>query len=183
MCLHISLERIILDREDVMSKMFEIVKKHIDMFDYNSLLKHGAPSDEFDTEVSKICEQISLLDFEEHIAEVIAKVFAASFGCEGKKEMFLCVAKNIYNEFELHQDILLAEETPLAKEMATLIYKQTKDEKFTREMLLFVNNNYKRKQMIQYIKDNNPTLLEINHKSVEIVLLEENYSEEIRRDK
>ena len=62
------------------------------------------------------------------------------------------------------------EEISLAKEMAALIYKQTKDVKFTRNMLLFIDNSYKRRQMIQYIRDNNPTLLEINHKSAEIVL-------------
>ena len=153
-----------------MSKMIEIVKKHIDRFDYNCLLKHGAPSDEFDSEVYKICEQISITDFWEQIAEVLAKVFAEAFGCELEKEMFFDVAKNISDEFELHQDILLAEEISLAKEMAALIYKQTKDVKFTRNMLLFIDNSYKRRQMIQYIRDNNPTLLEINHKSAEIVL-------------
>ena len=56
------------------------------------------------------------------------------------------------------------------KELAMLIYKQTKDERFTRKICMFMDTDAQKQELIQFIKDNDPTLTEINHRSFDIVM-------------
>ena len=57
-------------------------------------------------------------------------------------------------------------------ELAQLIYKQTEDKKFTREICLFMDTDAQMIKLINFIKENNPTLNEINHRSFDIVMFE-----------
>lgn len=57
------------------------------------------------------------------------------------------------------------------KELASLIYKQTKNENFTRNICMFMDTDEQKKELIQFIKENNPTLTEINHRSFDIVMI------------
>ena len=57
-------------------------------------------------------------------------------------------------------------------EMAQLIYKQTNDAKFTRHICLFMDTDAQMEELIEFIKENNPTLNEINHRSFDIVMSE-----------
>jgi len=57
------------------------------------------------------------------------------------------------------------------KELASLIYKQTKNENFTRNICMFMDTDEQKKELIQFIKENNPTLTEINHRSFDIVMV------------
>ena len=56
------------------------------------------------------------------------------------------------------------------RELAALIYKQTKNENFTRNICMFMDTDEQKKELIQFIKEYNPTLTEINHRSFEIVM-------------
>ena len=58
-------------------------------------------------------------------------------------------------------------------ELAQLIYKQTEDKKFTREICLFMDTDAQMIKLINFIKENNPTLNEINHRSFDIVMFED----------
>lgn len=78
-----------------MKDKYEIVKKYIDEYDYYSLLRDGAPEDEFDSEVRKICNLISSDSSTERIAEVIAMVMRSSFGNEEKTESYMEIAEKI----------------------------------------------------------------------------------------
>jgi len=151
-----------------MSKIFEIVKKHIDAYDYSCLLEGGAPLDEFDSESYKISERISCNDTSEEIAEIMAMVFQMCFGREEKPEAFIEVAKSVANDMKEEQSIILEESKDMALEMARLIYQQTNDKKFTRNMLFALDSEYERKQMIAFIKKNNPDLRAINHFGFEL---------------
>lgn len=57
-------------------------------------------------------------------------------------------------------------------EMAQLIYKQTNDAKFTHHICLFMDTDAQMEELIEFIKENNPTLNEINHRSFDIVMSE-----------
>jgi len=57
------------------------------------------------------------------------------------------------------------------KELASLIYKQTKNENFTRNICMFMDTDEQKKELIQFIKENDPTLTEINHRSFDIVMV------------
>ena len=57
------------------------------------------------------------------------------------------------------------------KELASLIYKQTKNENFTRNICMFMDSDEQKKELIQFIKENNPTLTEINHRSFDMVMV------------
>ena len=56
------------------------------------------------------------------------------------------------------------------RELAALIYKQTKNENFTRNICMFIDSDEQKKELIQFIKENNSTLTEINHRSFEMVM-------------
>lgn len=56
------------------------------------------------------------------------------------------------------------------RELATSIYKQTKNENFTCNICMFMDFDEQKKELIQFIKENNPTLTEINHRSFEMVM-------------
>ena len=57
------------------------------------------------------------------------------------------------------------------KELASLIYKQTKNENFTRNICMSMDTDEQKKELIQFIKENNPTLTEINHRSFDMVMV------------
>ena len=57
------------------------------------------------------------------------------------------------------------------KELASLIYKQSKNENFTRNISMFMDTDEQQKELIQFIKENNPTLTEINHRSFDMVMV------------
>lgn len=58
------------------------------------------------------------------------------------------------------------------KELASLIYKQTNNENFTRNICMFMDTDEQKQELINFIKENNPTLTEINHRSFDIVMVE-----------
>lgn len=57
-------------------------------------------------------------------------------------------------------------------ELAELVFKQTNDAEFTRHVCIFVDTDAKKKQLIKFIKENNPSLNEINYHSVSIAMCE-----------
>ena len=57
------------------------------------------------------------------------------------------------------------------RELVALIYKQTENENFTRNICMFMDTDEQKKELIQFIKENNPTLTEINHRSFDIVMV------------
>lgn len=64
------------------------------------------------------------------------------------------------------------ESKKITKELAELIYKQTNNKNFTRSICLFVSTDAQKQELINFIKENNPTLTEINHRSFDIVMFE-----------
>lgn len=78
-----------------MKDMFSVVKKYVDEYDYDFLLRHGAPKDEFDSETRKICELITQDSSIEEIAEAIATVMHMAFGNEENAEKYLETARKI----------------------------------------------------------------------------------------
>lgn len=77
-----------------MSK-YEIIKKHIDEYDYFGLLAGGAPDDEFDSYSKKLADAISENDTVETIAGIIAKTMDAAFGVDEDSKKFVETAKKI----------------------------------------------------------------------------------------
>ena len=57
------------------------------------------------------------------------------------------------------------------KELASLIYKQTKNENFTRNICMFMDTDEQKKELIQFIKENNTTSTAINHHSFDMVMV------------
>lgn len=74
---------------------YEIIKKHIDEYDYYGLLACCAPKDEFDSYSHKLAEIISENDTVEQIATLIANTLDKAFGEEVKPEKFMETAKKI----------------------------------------------------------------------------------------
>ena len=90
---------IILTKEGAfMSERFHVVKKHIDLMDYYSLLASGAPSDEFDIESEEISARVRYEHSVQEIAEIIASVFNRFFGEHDDPTIFLSVAEQIKKE-------------------------------------------------------------------------------------
>ena len=58
----------------------------------------------------------------------------------------------------------------LMLDLAQLVYKQTGDEKFTRHICLIMDTDDQMEKLIKFIKETNPTLNEINHRSFDIVM-------------
>lgn len=58
------------------------------------------------------------------------------------------------------------------KELASLINKQTNNENFTCNICMFMDTDEQKRELINFIKENNPTLTEINHRSFDIVMFE-----------
>ena len=78
------------------NEIYEIVKKHIDEYDYMELLASGCPSDEFDSESEYISGSISENCSIDEIAEVIARTFEKQFSNPEKSEDFLELARRIH---------------------------------------------------------------------------------------
>lgn len=77
-----------------MSK-FQIIKKYIDEYDYYSLLKNGAPADEFDSYALEFAELINVDNTVEAIAGILAERLDRAFGNEVEPEKFISVAEKI----------------------------------------------------------------------------------------
>ncbi len=58
----------------------------------------------------------------------------------------------------------------ISKELAELIYERTKDSKFTKDMCIVLETDAQKQKMIQYIKENNPSLNDINYQSLMITM-------------
>lgn len=58
----------------------------------------------------------------------------------------------------------------ITKELAELVFKQTNDGKFTRHVCIILDTNTKKKKLIKFIKENNPSFNEINHRSFDIAM-------------
>ena len=67
---------------------FDIVKKRIDEADYMSLLKTGAPDDEYDLESEMISSAISAGSSADEIAEIISDIFSKMFSRKCRPEDF-----------------------------------------------------------------------------------------------
>ena len=81
-----------------MKNKYLTVKKYIDEYDYYSLLKQGAPENEFASEAYKISELISEESSVEQISETIAKVMHLAFGNDEIAEKYLDIARKINAE-------------------------------------------------------------------------------------
>lgn len=55
-------------------------------------------------------------------------------------------------------------------ELAKLIFEKTKDKIFTQKTCVFLDTDFQKNELIRFIKDNNPTKNEINHKAFELVM-------------
>ena len=75
--------------------VFLVVKSVIDELDIYSLLKGGAPSDEFDIESKEISHRISKNQSPEKIASVIARVFNKYFNIHSHSSEFIKPATKI----------------------------------------------------------------------------------------
>lgn len=81
-----------------MNNKFTVVKKYIDKHDYYSLLKHGAPDDEYLSEAVEISNLISSDCSAEQIASAVASVMQKYFGSNINPEHYLEIAKEIKSE-------------------------------------------------------------------------------------
>jgi len=88
-----------------MSKIFTIVKKYIDEYDYYGLLRDGAPVDEFISESLRISDHISEDSSIEQIAATIADVFHTAFGNEEDPNHYMTVAQKIWSELHTGQTV------------------------------------------------------------------------------
>ena len=77
---------------------YKIIKKYIDEFDFNSLLKHGAPDDEFDSYSKELSEELQPSLTIEEIATIIANKFNISFDCNTLIDDYLDIAQKIKTE-------------------------------------------------------------------------------------
>lgn len=81
-----------------MNDKFTVVKKYIDKHDYYSLLKHGAPDDEYLSEAVEISNLISSDCSAEQIAAAVASVMQKYFGSNINSEHYYEIAKEIKSE-------------------------------------------------------------------------------------
>ena len=69
------------------------VLKEIDLF---SLIEHGAPEDEFDSEAEMLVERVKIDSSIEDISGIIADVFNKMFGVEIDGRKYMKEAEEIY---------------------------------------------------------------------------------------
>lgn len=79
---------------------YEIIKKNIDEYDYYSLLKMGAPTDEFDDYSRELAEEISEDYSVEEIAVIIAEKIDRAFGNQVNPDKFISIATKIHSELQ-----------------------------------------------------------------------------------
>ena len=85
---------------------YRVIKKYIDSYDYYGLLSHGAPKDEFESEIQQLCQRIEVGMDENQIALIISDVMDRSFGFKTKEEFklqpekFMNIARRIRDEFD-----------------------------------------------------------------------------------
>ena len=95
----------VIDMARDFNQKFKIIKKYIDEYDYYSLLKHGAPNDEFDSYSRVLAEKISAKDSVESIAESIAILLDKAFSAEVNYEKYMIVAEKIRNDISAFNEI------------------------------------------------------------------------------
>lgn len=66
---------------------FSIIKQYIDEYDYYSLLKHGAPDNEFDSYSHELAEEIQENSTIQEIANIIANRLDIAFGNDVLKQL------------------------------------------------------------------------------------------------
>lgn len=76
--------------------VYEIIKKHIDKFDYLGFLKMGAPNDEYDIESQLILETMQINPTEIGLQKTICEVFSTMFNRKFEISDFSEIARNIY---------------------------------------------------------------------------------------
>lgn len=74
---------------------FEIIKQYIDDFDYENLLKMGAPSNEFDSYSRIFAEKLDKNDSVEDIAQYMAETMDKAFVNDINPEKFIETAEKI----------------------------------------------------------------------------------------
>lgn len=74
---------------------YDIVKKHIDEYDYYNLLACHAPSDEFDSYSHKLAQIITENDTVEHIATLLADTLDKAFGEDVNPVRYMETAQKI----------------------------------------------------------------------------------------
>ena len=87
-------------------KIYPIVKKSIDEYDFDDLLAACAPPDEYDLESERISDLITTESSIEEIASMIASVMKSSFGYlmkvdVNKIESFMEIAEKIKNDLSI----------------------------------------------------------------------------------
>lgn len=82
-----------------MNKIFTIVKKYIDEYDYYCLLREGAPEDEFASEALRMSDCISEDSTVEQIAAIIADVFPRNGRIEVKAFHKMFTSKCVLQSF------------------------------------------------------------------------------------
>lgn len=77
------------------NEIYDIVKDAIVEMDYGELIACGAPADEFDFEIDRICEHITEHSSVGEISNVIADVFGQAFNKREYADDFIRIAEKI----------------------------------------------------------------------------------------
>jgi hypothetical protein len=81
----------------------EVVKSVIDRWDPYGLLAHGAPADEFDSEIAAVARQVDRITEPKDAACVISRVFSSAFQPEGfEPERCTEVGQALFEALEEH---------------------------------------------------------------------------------
>jgi hypothetical protein len=87
----------------VNKSLYKIVENAIDDMDYQDLLASNAPKDEFEPEITKVCDTLKINDSVEDIAKLLTAIFNHSFNVDETPDMFINCATNI----RIHLDDLI----------------------------------------------------------------------------
>lgn len=82
------------------NEIYDIVKDAIVEMDYDELIACGAPADEFDFEIDRICERITEHSSVGEISNVIADVFGEAFNRSEAADHFIRIAEKIKSQFK-----------------------------------------------------------------------------------
>lgn len=80
------------------NEIYDIVKDAIVEMDYNDLIACGAPADEFNSEIDRICERITGHSSVGEISNVIADVFGQAFDRSEAADNFIWIAEKIKSQ-------------------------------------------------------------------------------------
>lgn len=82
------------------NEIYDIVKDAIVEMDYDELIACGAPADEFDFEIDRICERITEHSTVGEISNVIADVFGQAFDRSEAADNFIWIAEKIESQLK-----------------------------------------------------------------------------------